>query len=485
MTECRSLWAYGLRGAGGLLLGILMSVPAYADEFTAVKQLADTKGWKVSAEAWLLDDKAPLAEFRPDTMAIPASVSKLYVATTMLDHFGPRYRFSTQLLGTGPVRGGTLQGDLILDGSGDPALKTRDGWALVQSLQAAGVQRVAGHLLVSEWRFGAEPCVALDRCRARDSSKNAYDARLSSAGLDYGTWCVQLTPSTVGAAAAVSGCEGMPLPPHEGRVVTVSAAEQSRYGVERVTRAGEDVLQLDGQIAQGSAPQRLYRASSSPAAQSLATLKQLLEQSGIQVAQGGRVTATMPPLSARPLASIEGMTLQMELMDMLAYSNNFMADAMTMALSPSVPASLDKGCQVIQQMVATIPDHGPLELHSGSGLTPENRTSARGIVALLKAFYLRPALFPALIGSMTTPKEGTSHFIQQVSEPFASHAVVKTGTLDSPVPVRAIGGYFRTARGRWGAFAVLINGATERTELNWPLALPAINSDVNRMILAH
>lgn len=469
----------------GMLSGLFFSATVEADAFDTVASLAAQKGWNVSAEAWLMDDDAPLAQLQPDTLLIPASVSKLYVATTMLDHFGPRYRFSTQLLATGPIRDGVLQGDLILDGSGDPALSTRDGWALVQSLQASGVRRITGQVLVSEWRYGDEPCLAVDRCRARDSSKNAYDARLSSAGVDYGTWCVQITPAQVGEPSRISACDGMPLPPYEGQIVTVSGSEKSRFAVQRVTRAGKDILQLSGQLAQGVTAQRIYRASSNPAGQSLVTLQQLLGQTGIRASQGGRVTQSMPPLSAQPVAHIESMPLQAELMDMLAYSNNFMADSMTMALSPSFPASLDKGCDVIQQLVATVPNHGPLVLRSGSGLTPENRTSARGLVALLKAFYQKPALFPALVGSMNTPKTGTSYFIQQATEPFASHAVIKTGTLDSPVPVRAISGYFRTESGRWGAFAVLLNGRSAQTDLNWSVALPAINADVNKMIQAH
>lgn len=482
MTRYCNTWCTRI---ASMVAGLVISAAVHADSFDAVASLAREKGWDVSAEARLLDESAPLAELQPHAMMIPASVSKLYVATTMLDHFGPRYRFSTQLLATGPIREGVLQGDLILDGSGDPALSTRDGWSLVQALQASGVRRIAGQLLVSEWRYGAEPCLTVDRCRARDSSKNAYDARLSAAGVDYGTWCVQVTPTQVGEPARVSACDGMPLPPFEGQIQTVAGSGKSRFSVQRVTRAGKDILQLSGQLAQGTSAQRVYRASSSPAGQSLVTLQQLLGQAGIRISQGSRVTQAMPPLSAQPIAHIDSMPLQSELMDMLAYSNNFMADSMTMALSPSVPASLEKGCGTIQQLVATIPDHGPLVLRSGSGLTPENRTSAHGLVALLKAFYQKPALFPALVGSMNTPRTGTTYFIQQASEPFASHAVIKTGTLDSPVPVRAISGYFRTAQGRWGAFAVLINGRSAQTELNWTLALPAINADVNAMIQAH
>ena len=51
----------------------------------------------------------------------PASVEKLYTATTALERFGPTAQLSTTVLGTGQLGpNGVWEGDLYLHGGGDP-----------------------------------------------------------------------------------------------------------------------------------------------------------------------------------------------------------------------------------------------------------------------------------------------------------------------------------------------------------------------------
>ena len=45
-----------------------------------------------------------------------------------MERLGPAFRFATRLIATGPIEGGTVRGDLVLTGSGDPTLQT-DGLA--------------------------------------------------------------------------------------------------------------------------------------------------------------------------------------------------------------------------------------------------------------------------------------------------------------------------------------------------------------------
>ena len=77
----------------------------------------------------------------------PASSEKVVTAIAALDQLGPSYQFSTQLLTTAPLSGGTLQGDLYLKGAMDPLLSAADVRALAAQLKAAGVHTVTGHLI--------------------------------------------------------------------------------------------------------------------------------------------------------------------------------------------------------------------------------------------------------------------------------------------------------------------------------------------------
>ncbi|MGB8624191.1 MAG: D-alanyl-D-alanine carboxypeptidase, partial [Paracoccaceae bacterium] len=74
----------------------------------------------------------------------PASTAKTITTLYALDTLGAGFRFRTQLVATGPLRGGIVQGDLVLVGSGDPVLDTDDLGELAASLKAAGVREVSG-----------------------------------------------------------------------------------------------------------------------------------------------------------------------------------------------------------------------------------------------------------------------------------------------------------------------------------------------------
>lgn len=79
----------------------------------------------------------------------PASTLKALTALYALDRLGPAHRWTTRLLGTGTVGGGTLNGDLILLGGGDPTLSADGLGDLAAALAARGVKRISGRFLVS------------------------------------------------------------------------------------------------------------------------------------------------------------------------------------------------------------------------------------------------------------------------------------------------------------------------------------------------
>lgn len=78
----------------------------------------------------------------------PASVAKAVTALYALDKLGPRHRFRTRVLALGPIEGGRLKGDLVLEGSGDPVLDADDLFELAGRLKLAGLTGVDGKFLV-------------------------------------------------------------------------------------------------------------------------------------------------------------------------------------------------------------------------------------------------------------------------------------------------------------------------------------------------
>ena len=86
---------------------------------------------------------------------LPASAEKLPVSFAALRVLGPRFRFRTEVLGTGQRTGDTWSGNLWLVGYGDPTLTRADLERLARRFAATGVRRVAGRVLGDDSHFDA------------------------------------------------------------------------------------------------------------------------------------------------------------------------------------------------------------------------------------------------------------------------------------------------------------------------------------------
>jgi D-alanyl-D-alanine carboxypeptidase/D-alanyl-D-alanine-endopeptidase (penicillin-binding protein 4) len=88
------------------------------------------------------------------TASAPASNEKLFTTITLLDLLGPRFRYETKVYGTAPISAdGTLKGDLVLVGSGDPTMTVADLRLMATHLRDKGLRRVTGRLVVDDTRY--------------------------------------------------------------------------------------------------------------------------------------------------------------------------------------------------------------------------------------------------------------------------------------------------------------------------------------------
>ena len=474
-----------------LCCALWLPLAALGAGFSELESLAE-RGFRISAEARLLGDGnrpgEALGAIEPERQLSPASVTKAYLAAAALNRWGPQHRFTTQLVSSAELdTHGVLRGDLILDGGGDPALASEDLWRLAQRLHQSGVREVAGQLVISQWRFGPVECITTDRCEAQSRVTNSYSALVSSAGVNLGNWCVNVAPgSAVGESARVTSCDSQALIVGiDNHIETQPPNSGTEFSAERITADDEDVMQLSGRISLNAAPRDVYRASGDPARQTARTLMAMLEQAGIAVGQGYTTSIEAPPAAARTLAQVESKPLQELVLRVMNYSNNFMADVLALNLVDTPRASLIQAGEAIQAYVAGLPDHGPVVMLSGSGLTTENRTSAHGANVLLESMFHRPSLFPSFVASFQSPANGVSRFIRRGTPLFQDNVMLKTGTLNQPYAVRAASGYFRTRSGRWGVFTVLVNGTASTPWLDWADVLDLLSVDLERMVEAH
>lgn len=93
-------------------------------------------------------DGTVLAALNPDRPMHPASVTKIATTLALLRRFGPAHRFVTRVVAAGPLRDGTVAGDLVVEGGGDPFFVTENALLVLSELEARGLRTVAGALRI-------------------------------------------------------------------------------------------------------------------------------------------------------------------------------------------------------------------------------------------------------------------------------------------------------------------------------------------------
>lgn len=495
----RAFTPFLLQLSGVFLFGLLVaSPPAHAllDKVEALSQ----QNVAVSAMVVDLSRGRIIAQHNPDSRLTPASVTKLYIDAAALKHWGPNHRFITPLLTNGSIRDNTLHGDLMLVGSGDPGLNTERLWTLVMRLKQSGVTKITGELIVNDSLFGPVECHTEDRCDALKASASSYDAPISAAGSNYSTIEIFVKPSAkVGAPATLSLLPPALQYPMEGSIDTTSTRGRALYGVRRVTEEGRDTLHAYGKVPSGGGPYHVYRSVSDSARHTGDLLAALIRESGITLQGGVYVHSNPVPTGFVQIAETHSDNLSDQLGRLMAYSNNYMSDVLTMGIAADKHKApnytLPQASRVLEEMAADVNRNAPqwlrparepkspLVIHSGSGLSITNRLSARDLVSLLAHMHDDFSLFPSYVGSLPVPRFAPSRMLRRnVNRDWMTRLAAKTGYLSEPVSVLSLSGYFRLKDGGWGAFAFVTNGTQKRRNAPTHLTLGAIKADMQEIM---
>jgi serine-type D-Ala-D-Ala carboxypeptidase/endopeptidase (penicillin-binding protein 4) len=98
---------------------------------------------------WLQSGLFHLADNQGQTPLPAASLTKIATGLAALETWGPSHQFDTQILTNGTVQNGVLQGDLMIQGGGDPMFVWEEAIALGNGLNQLGIRQVTGNLIVS------------------------------------------------------------------------------------------------------------------------------------------------------------------------------------------------------------------------------------------------------------------------------------------------------------------------------------------------
>jgi D-alanyl-D-alanine carboxypeptidase/D-alanyl-D-alanine-endopeptidase (penicillin-binding protein 4) len=393
---------------------------------------------------------------------VPASTAKILTAAAALDLLGPGHMFTTTVTGRGTLGpGGTLDGDLVVHGSGDPNVSGRfhDGDPLAvlrrmaAAVHAAGIRRVTGALVLDDGPFDREWVHPTWDVRDLD---RWYGAPVS--GLAFNDGCVDLVVrggAAAGPEAALEARSSAGPWRLENRVRTVATGDPAVGALW----LGNGTLRVQGTIAAG----REY-AFSHPVREPLAwfagAFLLALRDAGVTVEGGGRAAESAADrLPGRLRLAQHGSDLPRTLAVMNQRSHNFYASLLFKAagVAATGSGSWAGGERAIAEMLRRrgLQDEGRTRVVDGSGLSRENRTTAATLARVLVSFDQDLLRGPLLEESLAAPGGDGTLRRRLTTGDLDRRLRAKTGTLTG---VHGLAGYLDGRDGHPGyAFAILVN----------------------------
>jgi D-alanyl-D-alanine carboxypeptidase/D-alanyl-D-alanine-endopeptidase (penicillin-binding protein 4) len=396
----------------------------------------------------------------PDARLLPASTLKMVTAVLAFDRLGPDWRFRTQVLRAGALGAdGTLQGDLVVRGDGDPSFSRRF-WAsaengrgydapvraLARQVAAAGVKRVTGALVADAGAFEARTIPEGWLTRYAGSG---YAAPFGALSLNENIVVVAIHPD--GRVLLEPSTSTIPV---ENAVRVTGGAGTA----VRVHRAADGHVVARGSVGRSAAVRRLQLVVGDPALYTAGALKAALADAGVEVESGVRVGAA--PAGAAPVAHLDSPPLRDLVAVMNRESINHFAENIFRAAvrGPKRDAvgSAAAGNALLQRFLtehAGVPA-GTITVTDGSGLSVLDSVTSRGMAQML-AYAHRAPWAPAFHASLPVAGESELMRHRMVGTPAHGNLHAKTGTTNDVI---ALGGYVTAEDGEVLAFYFTFNG---------------------------
>jgi serine-type D-Ala-D-Ala carboxypeptidase/endopeptidase (penicillin-binding protein 4) len=402
-----------------------------------------------------------VASHRPDEPMLPASTLKVVTAAAVLSTLGPDLRFQTRVSTTAPLDPeGTLDGDLVVTGSGDPTLVTDEyaRWIyparprtrlseLADALVEAGVARVTGGVLGTGEGFSG-PLVAEGW---REGYFSDLDAR-HVAGLTVdGGLVTQIRWPELDALVQER---------HERRVEKADDDEELEPPEPVHIPLVGTPQEVEERLAGLDAPLARVDHARDPVAHTARELARLLEERGVVVeGESGALEEGAAPRVVGRLASVESPPLEEILRFAVQRSDNHLTDHLfhQIGRARTGEGSWERGERALRQVLDRFGvDHQGARFADGSGLSREDRLTARLLVDLDRAMI--DSRFGTTWGTLmaVTGESGTLRQRLQ-GTPAAGRFLGKTGTLND---VTSLAGMVVGDGGERFHLAVLANEAT-------------------------
>ncbi len=398
-----------------------------------------------------------------DKLFMPASNLKLFTTAAGLLILGSEYRFQTNIYMNGHVDGSTLNGDLVVQGRGDPTisgrfydddmLKVFNNWA--DSLLDNGIDEITGNIIGDDDAFDA---VGLGTGWQWDYESSWFAA--PSSAISFNDNCVDITV-TVNKKNHQPQITVMPETKYIiilNKVVTVP--KDSVTSINTYRELGTNVITVYGTIRDNNDSVKTYVSVNNPTQFAMVVLKDVLKKKGITIGGYPIDINDMPvPLDyakMKKLFTQYSPPLKEIIKVINKNSQNLYAEQLlkTIGLESYGYGNVENGVRAENKVLKEMGiNPESLSIVDGSGLSRLDLVTPKQIVALLSFMYKNKNFIPFFNSLPIAGVDGTLGDRMQNTK-AQGKIRAKTGFLEG---VRSLSGYAFTGDNEPVAFSIIVN----------------------------
>ncbi|NGP76865.1 D-alanyl-D-alanine carboxypeptidase/D-alanyl-D-alanine-endopeptidase [Balneolaceae bacterium YR4-1] len=405
-----------------------------------------------------------------DKLVQPASNLKLLSSATILDELGEDFTYKTRMLGFGYQEGGTWQGDIIIEGVGDPSISgtfyNEDRFHVLEKFYTAidtlGIRKISGNLIGNTAYFDQQP---YPKGWSWEDLSFYYGVEISA--LSFNENAVDLTVVADNAVGETPEIRWFPFDTDyvnfiNEQVITPSNTEYDEF-YRRIL--GTNTIILRSKVPQNYVEKESLSVLNAPM-YFMDTFKKYLNDGGISL--GGRIIIDeqVPETDDDDytmLSMHESVPVGKMLAEINKESSNFFTEMMLKTAAAEhydVQGTTDLGLTLIKDFAASMQmDTTKIELNDGSGMAPATLITPEDLTSLMVKMqnrsdfdtYKKSLSLAGIDGSLQHRFKGT---------PLYKKIYGKTGYVSG---VRALSGYMTADTGKPLIFSIITNNHTEKT----------------------
>lgn len=408
-----------------------------------------------------VESGTPVVDYHSRLLLTPASILKSLTVATAYRLLGPDWQWTTTVARRGAVDGGTLRGDLVVRGGGDPTLGSRHFKeqpsffsAVSAALRERGITRIEGNIVLDS--SAVPDGGAVSTWEVEDIP---WDYGAGAYAINYADNTFSLTVPEMKVYPPVPGLEVANRTVKAGKSLTLTRG------------VGSNLLTVGGSL--GNRRQATLQCSMpDPGAVLASRLESALAALGIVVEHNSASSANG---CEEVILEYKSPKLSQVGRSLMVRSDNLMAEATLRALAPAAPidSALSRERRFWRSKGV---DMSLWKINDGSGLSRANAISAAALGDILRQMASTPGVAQTYIDSFArTGLDGTlTSFLNK--NPRRREFVLKSGSMGG---VQCYAGYRLDPDTRQATHVIVVmvnNLSGPRSELRKSIETLLLNS---------